>query len=392
MRRKLRLLATISSCGGALLLLVLSFITPALAAQRTPPPVNPIEVNKQARQATQNLDGDVNAGIGNLQRLAKQTKNLDNETRRAKNLADKALKAAQDAFDAAVKCNKARFEQLSKQALDLRDQGTQAWDNAYKMHDDLNRQVKETMDKINQRSSDIQDAINRGFKGAKDAGIPDNSVIVGNLRDAQQMLNNEIARQNSEGTKEKKYEDEGSRHKLNKAKDEFDNQLKKIKEGNNTIETLDKVWYLLKDGAALLEKNCPPKVAAAPRAPTETFVAVDNRPQVNVCIAAGQDTEMVAMALGLGGHQLLATGATGTIVRAPGDAKTIEKTAQDKGVNLCFVEPDFCTIMTPLTPFRGHDHKAHERSGRGPHEHDAPGLPWTWGVAPPETVIRWERQ
>ena len=99
---------------------------------------------------------------------------------------------------------------------------------------------------------------------------------------------------------------------------------------------------------------------------------------------------MVAMALGLGGHQLLATGATGTIVRAPGDAKTIEKTAQDKGVNLCFVEPDYCTIMTPLTPFRGHDHKAHEHSGRGPHEHDGPDPPWTWGVIPPEIVVRLE--
>jgi len=119
---------------------------------------------------------------------------------------------------------------------------------------------------------------------------------------------------------------------------------------------------------------------------------VDNRPQVNVCIPPGKDADTELIALELGNAQVVATGATGTIVRAPGDAKTIEKTAQDKGVNLCFVEPDFCTIMTPLTPFRGHDHKAHERSGRGPHEHDAPGLPWTWGVAPPETVIRWERQ
>jgi hypothetical protein len=47
-------------------------------------------------------------------------------------------------------------------------------------------------------------------------------------------------------------------------------------------------------------------------------------------------------------------------------------------------------IMTPLTPFRGHDHEEHMRSGRGEHDHHAPDPPWSWGVTPPETEIYWE--
>jgi len=378
------------SSGGLWLLLSFFVPAPGTAAERTPPPADPIEVNKQTRQATQNLDRDVNAGGRNLQRLARQTRNLENEAKRAKSLADKALKAAEEAFDAATKCNKARFEQLSKQARDLAGQAQQAKDKADKMHDDLNREAKETMDRVNQRFSDIQNAISEGFKGATQAGFADNSVAVGNLRDAQQMLNNEMARQNSEGTKEKKYEDEGSLHKLNRAKNEFDNQLKKIREGNDPGEALKKVEQLLIDGAALLEKNCPPKVGALPQKPVDFFVALDNQPQVNVCIPAGKDVHTELIAMGLGNAQVLATTPTGTVARAPGDAKTVEKIAKEKGIDLCFVESDFCTIMTPLTPFRGHDHQAHEQSGRGPHEHDAPDPGPDWGITPPEIVVRLE--
>ena len=140
-------------------------------------------------------------------------------------------------------------------------------------------------------------------------------------------------------------------------------------------------------------KKCPvhgEKFGALPGTPTDIFVAVDNRPQTNVCVPAGQNPHETASALGLSGQQVIASTSAGTIIRAPGDPKTIEKKAQETGVSTCFAESDFCTIMTPLTPFRGHDHKAHERSGRGPHEHDAPDPPLDWGVTPPEMVIRLE--
>jgi hypothetical protein len=390
MRRKLRLLATISSCGGALLLLVLSFITPALAAQRTPPPPDPVEANRQVRQGTQNLDRDINSGIQNLQRLAKRVSNVEAEFKRAKNLADRAAKGAEQAWDAAQKCDKAAFERFSKLANDLANESRKAKEKADSMENDLNKQVKDTIDKVNNPMANLQKTLDQGFQAAKAAGFKDNSVAVGNLRDAQQALDREIARQNSQGTKENDFKDEGSLNKLNRAKNEFDNQMKKIREGSDPTETLQKADQLLKDGAAWLENRCPPKVSAVPRAPTETFVAVDNRPQVNVCIPPGKDVDTELIALELGNAQVVATTSTGTVVRAPGDPKTVEKIAKEKGIDLCFVESDFCTIMTPLTPFRGHDHKAHEHSGRGPHEHDAPDPPLDWGVTPPEIVVRLE--
>jgi hypothetical protein len=135
-------------------------------------------------------------------------------------------------------------------------------------------------------------------------------------------------------------------------------------------------------------KDPPPKVVGAvPRTPTDTFVAVNNREQTNVGILPGQDPKEAAKALG---GTILATGPQGAIISTVGDPKTVEKRAQEIGLKTNFVEKNFCTIMTPLTPFRGHDHKAHEQSGRGPHDHDAPDPGPDWGVTPPEMVVRLE--
>lgn len=388
MKQGAKLLLPILWMGAISLLL---FARPLPAAQRTPPPVDPVEVNRQVRQGTQNLDRDINSGIQNLQRLAKRASNAENEFKRSKELADRAAKAAQQAADAAQKCDKAAFERFSKQASDLVAQSRASKGKADGMANDLDKQVKDTLDQVNNRVANMQKALGQGFQAAREAGFKDNSVAVGNLRDAQQALDREVARQNSEGTKENNFKDEGSMNKLNRANNEFNNQMKKIREGSDPTETLQRVEEQLKTWAAWLENRCPPKVSAVPRAATDVYVAVDNRPQVNVCIPAGQNPQETASALGLSEHQVLATTPAGTVIRAPGDPKTIEKTAQDNGVKLCFQpEPDFCTIMTPLTPFRGHDHEAHVQSGRGVHDHEGPDPSWDWGVTPPETVIRWE--
>ena len=119
----------------------------------------------------------------------------------------------------------------------------------------------------------------------------------------------------------------------------------------------------------------------------EVSVPVDNREQTNVGIPPGQDAKEAAKALG---GMILATGPQGAIINTVGDPKTIEKKAQEIGLKTDFVEKNYCTIMTPLTPFRGHDHKAHEQSGRGVHDHDAPDPGPDWRITPPEIVIRLE--
>ncbi len=362
------------------------------AAQRTPPPPDPVQVNKEVRGGTQNLDRDVNAGVKNLQRLANDANRFDAEEKRAKGLADRADKVAQDAMDAAMNCDEARYLRLSKQATDLVAQARNAKEKADAMGNEVDKRVKDTLETVNNRISSLQNMLGQGFKAAKEEGLADNSVTVGNLRDAQNALNQELAKQNSGGTKERNFQDEGSLSRLNKAKNEFDNQMKKIRESNDSSGALERIEQRLTDGAALIKKNCPPKVGAAPKTPTEVYVAVDNRPEILTCISPGQDTLAALNALGLGKkYQTLMSGPTGTIVKSLGDAQTIEKNAQAKGINLCFKpENNYCTIMTPLTPFRGHDHKAHEHSGRGPHDHDAPDPGPDWGVTPPEIVVRLE--
>ena len=147
--------------------------------------------------------------------------------------------------------------------------------------------------------------------------------------------------------------------------------------------------YVVRDpeGRMTRHEPAPKEVGAAPKAPTDVSVPVDNREQTNVGILPGQDPQEAAKALG---GTILAAGPQGAIISVVGDPKTIEKIVQEIGLKTIFVEKNFCTIMTPLTPFRGHDHKAHEHSGRGPHEHDAPDPSLDWGVTPPEIVVRLE--
>jgi hypothetical protein len=135
-----------------------------------------------------------------------------------------------------------------------------------------------------------------------------------------------------------------------------------------------------------MQKTGGDKVGAVPRETTEMFAFVDNRPGVLACIASGQNLVETASAIGLASHQFVASSPTGTIIRGPGDPETVNRLAQQRRITLCFpAESDVCIIMTPLTPFRGHNHEAHQGAV---HEHDAPDPPLDWGVTPPETVVR----
>jgi hypothetical protein len=118
----------------------------------------------------------------------------------------------------------------------------------------------------------------------------------------------------------------------------------------------------------------------------DVTVSVENRLHTLICIPPGDDAANVATALGLANSQVVATTATGTIIMALGDPQTIEAKAKEKRINLCFVEINYCMIMTPLTAFRGHVHELHRG---GLHDHDAPDPPWNWSMMPPEPVVSW---
>ncbi len=111
-------------------------------------------------------------------------------------------------------------------------------------------------------------------------------------------------------------------------------------------------------------------------------ITVDNRPGTIVCLPKG------AKIAGLNG-EVIAEGPTEVLVVTSKTPEEVQRLAMASGVMLCFLEIDFCVIKTPLTAFRGHEHRPH--SG-GIHNHDAPDPPWSWAVTPPEPVVSWGEQ
>jgi hypothetical protein len=81
----------------------------------------------------------------------------------------------------------------------------------------------------------------------------------------------------------------------------------------------------------------------------------------------------VAMELELANHQVIAKPepARSSRPRAIPNHRD-QGQGEGGGIDLCFVEINYCMIMTPLTAFRGHQHKAHPG---GIHNHDAPDPP-----------------
>ncbi len=122
-----------------------------------------------------------------------------------------------------------------------------------------------------------------------------------------------------------------------------------------------------------------PKTAGSQPVSADVAVVVDNRPGTIVCLPKG------AKIAGLNG-EVIAEGPTEVLVVTSKTPEEVQRLAKASGVMLCFVEIDFCVIKTPLTAFRGHDHRSHPG---GIHNHDAPDPPWSWAVTPPEPVVSW---
>ena len=148
------------------------------------------------------------------------------------------------------------------------------------------------------------------------------------------------------------------------------------------VENIEKALSDLSSGTV------GPPGAGGQQVSTNMTVAMDNRLKVLICLRHGADPAKVAAALGLGPYGVIAMTATGTILLAPGDPQALAAKAQGHP-DVCFVETNYCMIMTPLTAFRGHVHELHR--GRL-HDHDAPDPPWSWSLTPPEPVVSWGGQ
>ncbi len=128
---------------------------------------------------------------------------------------------------------------------------------------------------------------------------------------------------------------------------------------------------------------------------------IDNRPEYNVCV--GGDASAAALqesfyqrfksvgALDFNFKSLGGISGYGQFFSTNAPLKAYNDWLDNSGHRSCEnfdAELNFCTLMAPLTGFRGHDHARH----RGAlHSHDAPDPPLSWGRKPPGVVVRLDR-
>lgn len=343
-----------------------------------PPKVPPTRAQQdQAARDVVDKTGAVNAGAqglgGSINNAQRAVKNLDkgidkakDQARDAKRKADDAAKAAEKARDAAADCkdekDKKKIQDLINDAKKKQKEAQDAKERSDKTEKDLQQQAKDIGDKLDKHINDLRNTGNKEAVAAEKVGLnAQNSAAMAGLERAKQRLEKEIKNQQE------------NLDAFNKAKSDFNSKLSKAKEGLDPSESLENADKFIKSAEFYLN-NCPPKQVA---------IAVNDKQGTNVCVQPGQDAAQI-------GGQIIASGPGGTIVNSPETSQTIERIAKEKNIKVCWIEINFCTIYTPLTAFRGHDHEAHVQSNRAIHDHEAPDPPWDWGVTPPETVIRWE--
>ena len=374
------------------------------------------EVGPVNNQGTTGLDNYVEKAIRDLhQKVEQGVAKLKTQKQDAKRKADDAAKAAEAARDAAAKCktdnDKKRIEALVKSAEQKQKDAQTSKDKADQMAKDLGKEVDDAGKNVDQHIADLKDNLQKAYdekmQQFKDQGLPDNAFprtnFQGHYNQTLDQLNKAVSKVQQEGKWENgKYNaaNEGMRAKLDseavKAREFIRNAGFKNPKDNDALDptgSLNNAATFLKAAKNYLD-NCPPKVGLAPRpsTPTEVTVAIDNRPEAVVNICPGQNVQDAANRIGLAQHEVVAKDDTGTIIKGQGDPKAVAQAAQSQNVKLCFQpEEDFCTIYTPLTAYRGHDHSKHVHSGAAVHNHEAPDPPLSWGLNPPKTIIRWSR-
>lgn len=310
------------------------------------------------------------------------------ETARAK--AGEAQRAAKKAADLAAVCKTNDDRKTCEKALADAEKAQKAAEDA---KSDVSTAREKALADANQADKAVSTAfgdratqISKAMAAAKDAGLsPQKSAGVARLQDAESKLDEALSKQIQKGGT-KDGPPQGNLSKINDLKKDITDEVDRAQgPAGDTSRTKGDIQF-----AEDKLKDCPPKAGAM--APKETPIYVNGPADgTNVCISPGQDVGKAVASMGLSNAQVVASTTAGTVVRTETDAKTAEKAAKDKNVKTCFKpEPDYCLIFTPLTKFRGHDHAMHDADpNRGPHDHDGPDPPLTWGVTPPTTSWRW---
>lgn len=125
---------------------------------------------------------------------------------------------------------------------------------------------------------------------------------------------------------------------------------------------------------------------------------IDNRPDYNICVAGDVSVTQLAESFyskfKTSGYSIKPLGSMsgyGHVFSTNAPAEEYNTWLQNSGNRSCEgfdAELNFCTLMAPLTAFRGHDHEHHHGAV---HSHDAPDPPLSWGRNPPRINVRLDR-
>jgi hypothetical protein len=339
---------------------------------------------KEVIQATKGLGKNLDEGLKRIKEMERHVEDLKEgltADSRAADLAEKAL-------DAAKNCRKSEFDRLSKEAKEATKKAEQAQDRAKKFRDAAQK-MKDYIDSLKSMGEQEYEEYK---KAAEAAGLGDRfGVATDDFEFHKDALLDELRSGHRQRFKVDAYEAAAA------------DLHRKVLEINEALdEALKEADQKLREAKALRDKPCPSTAAGGFKAPptalrdpiTPTLpptekgsypvsanitVAVENRQGTIVCLPKGKKVP------GLDG-EVIAEGPTEVLVATSKSPGEVQKLAKASGVTLCFVEIDFCVIKTPLTAFRGHEHRVHPG---GIHNHDAPDPPWSWSVTPPEPVVSW---
>lgn len=262
----------------------------AFAAEQTQAAKDVAEATRQVRQGVQNLDRDLAAGTGHLQKLADQIGEIRKQQDEARRRAGDAAKAANRAWAAAMRCDEAGFTRLAAQARRSMKQAQDLRDAAGERLGELEQAVQKAADAVSDHLKGLHDAVSQGFEAAERAGLKDTSVAASNLRRAQEALAREMARQASGGTEAKGYQDAGSLSRFNKALDEFADAIRKTSAGMDLPGDPGSIEELLERAARYLTENCPKKVART----DQVAVALDTTPHTVLQLGPMTEAELLS--------------------------------------------------------------------------------------------------
>jgi hypothetical protein len=231
--------------------------------------------------------------------------------------------------------------------------------------------------------TDEADRLTRNAKDLRELAEQDERearVAEQNARELKELADAERKRADSLRARGKREEADSADQRAKELSEEARKQQRKAEENKAVGDGLRREAENIEKALNSLSSTTvgPPGAGGQPVS-AEMTVVVENRQGTIVCLPKGKTVP------GLDG-EVIAEGPTEVLVATSKSPEEVQRLAKASGVTLCFVEIDFCVIKTPLTAFRGHEHRAHPR---GLHRHDAPDPPWDWGVTPPEPVVAW---